>query len=469
MSFYLSQVISLFLIPAIFFGILWSRVEFRFYKIQFWSSFCAIFVGAACFIYLPYGQVHILIASGLYAAVLFLALLYGVMLRPSGSVVIAFQAMVLLCASFMWAKIAKLSMLSATNVINTDFILNGSALVAGFFLIVWCQVITTKIMSFLSSGLNRTMTCVLVLIALLPLSGEIMLSAIKLQILGLTQGLLSYVSKVTNFYWVYPYCALVFGLIGMTALFLSQVRPLRLAKAGFTSALERRKNQAKINRFNGILKQYGFIIILILSSLLYWDLVASQPLRRSPATRIELMADQRVHIPVNETLVDGKLHRYEWVASDGKVVRFFIIDRYPGEKKFGVVFDACMLCGDAGYTQVGDQVICLACGVHIFIPSIGKPGGCNPIPIPKWTLHNNEITISKKMLESGLQYFSEVLEITVTDPVNGEELSNKDADHTYQFGGKTYFFTSEATYEAFRAEPWKYADSAAINNDEEGE
>ena len=45
------------------------------------------------------------------------------------------------------------------------------------------------------------------------------------------------------------------------------------------------------------------------------------------------------------------------------------------------VFDACLLCGDQGYVMEGNQVVCVGCGVHMFIPSIGKPGGCNPVPI----------------------------------------------------------------------------------------
>lgn len=92
-----------------------------------------------------------------------------------------------------------------------------------------------------------------------------------------------------------------------------------------------------------------------------------------------------VRLPV-EQLRDGKLHRFVWVADDGKAVRFFVINRYPDKLRFGVVFDACLLCGDQGYVMEGNQVICVACGVHIFIPSIGKAGGCNPVPIETGTM-----------------------------------------------------------------------------------
>ncbi|PWI33272.1 DUF2318 domain-containing protein [Vibrio albus] len=458
MSFYLSQVLSVFLLPAVLFGLLWERADARLYKQQFWSFMGAVLAGAFMLRMLPFSQVNILVIAGVYAGVLLLLLVYVLLFRIHSYVLLSGQTLALVLASFLWAKVAKLDMLSATNVINTEFILNISALVIGFLLIMLLQVMTTRLSAGLGKVVSKLLVSALVLIALLPLSGEIILAAMKLQILGLTQGLLSYVSRVTNFYWVYPYCVMALTLVSLVIRFWGQVVPLKQQIAQAQTAIERRKRQARFHHHFSVVRTYALSVLLVFFSLLYWDMVASQPLQRDPGTRIELAADHSVHIPVTEELLDGRIHRYEWVASDGKVVRFFVIDRYPGEQKFGVVFDACMLCGDAGYVQSGEQVICLACGVHIFIPSIGKPGGCNPIPIPEWRQQGGEILISQKMLESGLKYFSDVVEITATDPVNGEQLSNIGAEYTYLFGGKTYFFTTEASYEAFRADPWTYTD-----------
>ena len=86
------------------------------------------------------------------------------------------------------------------------------------------------------------------------------------------------------------------------------------------------------------------------------------------------------------------------------------------------VFDACLLCGDQGYVMQGNQVVCVGCGVHLFIPSIGKPGGCNPVPIENWQQTENEIVISRKSLEDGLNLFSTIVEIEVQDPISGAKL-----------------------------------------------
>jgi len=462
MSFYLSQIISVFLLPAVLFGILWQKTNKKHYKIQFWLFVCAVLVGSVTFKLLPFSQVNVLVISTAYSIALVLLFFYALFFKVNGFFLLFWQTLVITLASFMWAKIAKLEMLSVISVINTEFILNTAALFTGFFLISFIHVMTSKIISGQGQLLRKLVITALIILALLPLSGEIILASMKLQILDLTQGLLSYVSKVTNFYWIYSYCVIALSSLCLIALYRQQISPLKAVIPSIPTAIERRKSQAKLKHYLTLVKNHTLGLCLLLISLLYWDMIASQPLQRSPATRIELANDNFVHLSINEEMMDGKIHRFDWVASDGKVVRFFIIDRYPGEQKFGVVFDACMLCGDAGYSQSGDQVLCLACGVHIFIPSIGKPGGCNPIPIPNWQRKGNEILVSKKTLESGLQYFSDIVEIMATDPVSGQQLSNINAEHSYLFGGKTYFFTSIDSYNTFRADPWKYSTNNSV-------
>ncbi len=462
MSFYLSQVLSNFLLPAIMFGLLWSGAKTS-YKQRFWWFVLPVILGVSVYSVLPYSQVYIFAIGCAYIAICFLLLIYGLLVTQPNRLLLVWQGLISTLAAFMWAKVAKLDMVTATSVINTELILNLAALIFGFILIGFAHIFTGKIFEQRQRLLKSGFFFVLIVLAILPLSGEVLLSAMKLQMIDLYSGLLSYVSKVTNFFWLYAYCVLALCLIPLAIMVWRDVKPLKLEVREQRQAISKRKFQAQLNVQRRRVMSYAVTILLIFSSLLYWDAVASQPPTRSPAQSITLSADEAVHIPVTDTLKDGKLHRYQWIASDGKVVRFFIIDRYPGEMKFGVVLDACMLCGDSGYIQEGDQVICLACGVHIFIPSIGSPGGCNPIPIKKWTLENNEIVIGKDMLESGLQYFSEVVKITVKDPVNGQSLTNLGAPFTYTFGGKTYFFTEQASYDAFRDNPWSYVkQSSAI-------
>lgn len=76
---------------------------------------------------------------------------------------------------------------------------------------------------------------------------------------------------------------------------------------------------------------------------------------------------------------DGHLHRFEYTASDGTVMRFIIIQKNGGA--YGIGLDACETCGDAGYYEEDGKIICKRCDVAINLATIGFKGGCNPIPV----------------------------------------------------------------------------------------
>ena len=65
----------------------------------------------------------------------------------------------------------------------------------------------------------------------------------------------------------------------------------------------------------------------------------------------------------------------------------------------------CEICGTAGYTREGPNVICKNCGAAIFNPSIGTTGGCNPIPLPH-TVEGGEIRIAVDALQQSGRVFT---------------------------------------------------------------
>ncbi len=109
-----------------------------------------------------------------------------------------------------------------------------------------------------------------------------------------------------------------------------------------------------------------------------------------------------IKIPV-ASASDGNLHKYvcdmqhaagencPMHGSDGKAnARILAITRSDGS--VAVAYDACALCGAAGYVQEGDVLICKRCGAPINPDTIGEAGGCNPIPL-KYTVAGDEIVI----------------------------------------------------------------------------
>ena len=100
---------------------------------------------------------------------------------------------------------------------------------------------------------------------------------------------------------------------------------------------------------------------------------------------------------------DGHLHRFEYTAKDGTVMRFIIIKKNGGA--YGVGLDACENCGDAGYYEKDGKIICKKCDVAINLATIGFKGGCNPIPFP-YESDNGTITINTADLDALSGHFA---------------------------------------------------------------
>ncbi len=108
-------------------------------------------------------------------------------------------------------------------------------------------------------------------------------------------------------------------------------------------------------------------------------------------------------IKIPASVSDGNLHKYVcdmqhalgeaclMHGSSGEAnVRILAMTKSDGSA--AVAYDACALCGAAGYVQEGDELICKRCGAPINPDTIGEAGGCNPIPL-KYTLAGDEIVI----------------------------------------------------------------------------
>jgi FTR1 family protein len=119
----------------------------------------------------------------------------------------------------------------------------------------------------------------------------------------------------------------------------------------------------------------------------------------SPATPVEA-ASAEVRLPVAQ-VNDGNLHRFSF-TDESTTVRFIVIRRPDG--RLATALDACQICGPQGYYQEGANVICKNCAAVIYIPSIGLPGGCNPVPIES-RLEGEELVIPVSQLTEGKIFF----------------------------------------------------------------
>lgn len=104
----------------------------------------------------------------------------------------------------------------------------------------------------------------------------------------------------------------------------------------------------------------------------YWD---PKPIAVSANPAGQILIPKKGEVD----LEDGKLHKFTY-RQGSREARFFVIMTPSGQ--LAATLDACAICQPEGYGQTGDTVICYYCKTLIPLETVGKPGGCNPVPIP---------------------------------------------------------------------------------------
>jgi uncharacterized membrane protein len=102
----------------------------------------------------------------------------------------------------------------------------------------------------------------------------------------------------------------------------------------------------------------------------YWD---PKPL---PVTA-DAAGDIAIPLQGNE-LRDGRLHKFSYRGC-GTTVRFLVLMK--PDSRLTVTLDACSICKPDGYGQLEGNIICYYCKTLIPVATVGKTGGCNPVPV----------------------------------------------------------------------------------------
>lgn len=132
------------------------------------------------------------------------------------------------------------------------------------------------------------------------------------------------------------------------------------------------------------LKHYRLVIpavaVVALSGAVYLSMFPTVEYWDPKPVVVTVSPDGEIFIPRKGEidLEDGRLHKYLF-KKGGKDVRFFVL-MTPGGT-LTVDLDACAICKPDGYGQAEGMVICYYCKTLIPLDTVGKPGGCNPVPI----------------------------------------------------------------------------------------
>jgi uncharacterized membrane protein len=158
---------------------------------------------------------------------------------------------------------------------------------------------------------------------------------------------------------------------------------------------EKRKHKAGLRRLRRCcalaVVALGFGVFT-LTALKAWD---RREVALSPPEPFTLLGEEIV-IPI-ERIEDGRLHRFAWNASDSTEVRFIVIKK--SASAWGVGLDACDICGNTGYYERRDGVICKLCDVVMNKSTIGFKGGCNPVPLA-YTVREGAMIVQTADLEN---------------------------------------------------------------------
>jgi len=196
--------------------------------------------------------------------------------------------------------------------------------------------------------------------------------------------------------------------------FVLMIRRAVAAPVASGNPAEERKERAQSRgeRFaKGAFAVIGILVIVTLG--VAWaqetgGMVLSEP-------EIVFAGAPELAVPV-ENVSDGKLHRFA-VTSGGKLLRFLVLKKRDKDE-YAAAMDACTICNDKGYVQMGDRVLCLNCSAEINGATIGEAGGCNPIPItPAPERRGGSLVFKLDSLNAHAPFFKSGVRFEKTCPV----------------------------------------------------
>jgi FTR1 family protein len=156
-------------------------------------------------------------------------------------------------------------------------------------------------------------------------------------------------------------------------LLLRRPEPAAAAADAGPAARLARAERARDRAWRGWTAAVGLLVVAVFTSAFVQR--ARTP-DRPPASPVALQGET-VTIEA-APLADGRAHFYE-VTLPERPLRFFAV-KVGDELK--VCVDACEICGDYGYYEDGLSLVCRNCTSPIVRTTLGRSGGCNPIPLP---------------------------------------------------------------------------------------
>jgi uncharacterized membrane protein len=260
------------------------------------------------------------------------------------------------------------------TVLSTDFILKTIGVVLGIILSYLTGLGVYKTGKALScKSVFRVMTIALLIneIKQLGLAVSILLSK---RYIGSNHFLFAYAKNVINYSDLFVYGIL---LAALALPILLIIRSFHVEEP-YANRAQHRKIKAKWLRNRRWSVEVIVCFALVVFSMTGLEALTAQSIELSPIEDA-IIKNDAVYVPF-EQVNDGHLHRFGYTTENDVTIRFIVIQK-PNSSSYGIGLDACDICGETGYYERNDQVVCNLCDVVMNISTIGFKGGCNPIII----------------------------------------------------------------------------------------
>jgi uncharacterized membrane protein len=278
------------------------------------------------------------------------------------------------------------------TVLSTDFILKTAGVFFGLILSYLVGLGIYKVAKALPSKTVLIAATVLILVNEIRQIGSAVSILLAKRYIPTVHFLFVYARNVINYSNLFIYFALVVALVLAILLFAKSFR----VNEPYENRAQHRKIIAKWRIYRRWCVVVAVCFVMVIFSMTGLKALTTQTVELSPIEDA-VIKDDAVYVSFDQ-VSDGHLHRFGYTTEDGITIRFIVIKK-PDSSSYGIGLDACDICGETGYYEKNDQVVCNLCDVVMNINTIGFKGGCNPIIIDYSIADGNIIVPIKGLVE----------------------------------------------------------------------
>lgn len=280
--------------------------------------------------------------------------------------------------------------LADNTVLSTDFIYRFIGCLFGFLLVLVTGVATYKAERTLKTPLNTVFLYLVLLVEAFYFTGSAIRLMITRRMIRQTHFLFEIIKIVNNYK---EYFIIAMMAVALLAAILQIIHNTKVTEE-YANSAQLRKIRARMRRQR---RWSAVLIVCVLLAGINLTVIDAYNNKEPDEAPVEECIDDGENLVVPYSMVeDGHLHRFGYTTDDGILVKFIVVQK-PGTTTYGVGLDACDICGDAGYYERDEQIVCRRCDVVMNKNTIGFKGGCNPIVI-EYHVENAQIIVPKSTL-----------------------------------------------------------------------